>query len=278
MRTAKTIDELHVTLAQWHGQQQTIAFVPTMGNLHAGHVRLMKEARQHATRVVASIFVNPLQFNDADDLARYPRTLDQDTAALVAAGVDLLFTPQADELYPPGDVTRVHVAGLSEILCGAFRPGHFVGMSTVVCKLFNIVQADVALFGLKDFQQFKIIQRMVSDLALPIEVVGIDTVREADGLAMSSRNGYLSAEERACAPTLYRVLCDVRDGLRDGEKDLRTRERKAMQALQQSGLKPEYVSVRRVADLAEAQVSDNECVILAAAWLGKTRLIDNAVV
>lgn len=278
MRTATTIDDLRTTVSQWRSQQQTIAFVPTMGNLHAGHVRLMQEARKHATRVVASIFVNPLQFNDPADFARYPRTLDADAAALRAAGVDLLFTPQAAELYPPGDVTRVHVAGLSEILCGAFRPGHFVGMSTIVCKLFNIVQADVALFGLKDFQQFKIIQRMVADLAMPIAVVGIDTVREADGLAMSSRNGYLSAEERARAPVLYRALCKARDALRAGEKELRAVEAQAMQALQNSGFKPEYFSVRRAADLAEADTNDNDRVILAAAWLGKARLIDNVMV
>lgn len=278
MRTATTIDDLRTTVSQWRSQQQTIAFVPTMGNLHAGHVRLMQEARKHAARVVASIFVNPLQFNDPADFARYPRTLDADAAALRAAGVDLLFTPQAAELYPPGDVTRVHVAGLSEILCGAFRPGHFVGMSTIVCKLFNIVQADVALFGLKDFQQFKIIQRMVVDLAMPIAVVGIDTVREADGLAMSSRNGYLSAEERARAPVLYRALCKARDALRAGEKELRAVEAQAMQALQNSGFKPEYFSVRRAADLAEADTNDNDRVILAAAWLGKARLIDNVMV
>lgn len=278
MRTATTIDDLRTTVSQWRSQQQTIAFVPTMGNLHAGHVRLMQEARKHAARVVASIFVNPLQFNDPADFARYPRTLDADAAALRAAGVDLLFTPQAAEFYPPGDVTRVHVAGLSEILCGAFRPGHFVGMSTIVCKLFNIVQADVALFGLKDFQQFKIIQRMVVDLAMPIAVVGIDTVREADGLAMSSRNGYLSAEERARAPVLYRALCKARDALRAGEKELRAVEAQAMQALQNSGFKPEYFSVRRAADLAEADTNDNDRVILAAAWLGKARLIDNVMV
>lgn len=278
MLTAKTIDELHRILAQWSHEQQTIAFVPTMGNLHAGHVRLMQEARQHASRVVASIFVNPLQFNDTNDFARYPRTLDADAAALRGAGVDLLFTPQAEDLYPSGDVTRVHVAGLSEILCGAFRPGHFVGMSTIVCKLFNIVQPDVALFGLKDFQQFKIIQRMVADLAMPISLLGIETVREADGLAMSSRNGHLNAEERARAPALYRELCKSRDALRTGEYNPRALEDQAMQALQNNSFKPEYFSVRRAVDFSEAQAGDQDLMILAAAWLGKARLIDNVMV
>lgn len=278
MQTIDTIAATRALIARWRGQQQRIAFVPTMGNLHAGHVQLMHAARQHGTRVIASIFVNPLQFDDPNDFSRYPRTLDADLAALYTAGVDALFLPDAAEIYPPGDVTRIHVPGLSEILCGEFRPGHFSGMSTVVCKLFNIVQPDAALFGLKDYQQFRIIQRMVADLALPVALIGVETVRESDGLAMSSRNSYLNAEDRARAPNLYRTLCAARDVLRMGKMELRAVEKRSLQALQQAGFKPDYFSVRRAHDLAEAQPDDAKPVILAAAWLGKARLIDNIVV
>ena len=278
MFIADNIAELHRVLTVWHNQGDSIALVPTMGNLHAGHIRLVHEARKCAKRVVVSIFVNPLQFNDPNDFTRYPRTFAEDQIALAAAKTDLLFTPGAEEIYPPGDVTRVHVPGLSEMLCGAFRPGHFIGVTTVVNKLFNMVQPDVALFGLKDFQQFTIIHRMLLDLHMPVEIVGIETVRETDGLAMSSRNSLLSADERQRAPAMYRVLCAARDAVLKGETETAALEQNGMQALEQAGFKPEYFTLRRVVDLQPDDGSAHELVILAAAWLGNTRLIDNVTV
>ncbi len=278
MFIADTIAELHRILKSWNDHGDSIALIPTMGNLHAGHLRLVHEARKCAQRVVVSIFVNPLQFNDPNDFTRYPRTFADDQVKLAAAKADLLFTPGAEEIYPPGDVTRVHVPGLSEILCGAFRPGHFIGVTTVVNKLFNLVQPDVALFGLKDFQQFTIIHRMLLDLHMPVELVGIETVRETDGLAMSSRNSFLSADERQRAPALYRALCAARDAVMKGETEGAALEQRGMQALEQAGFKPEYFTLRRAADLQPDDGAVHERVILAAAWLGNTRLIDNLIV
>jgi len=278
MFIADNIAELHRVLTVWHNQGDSIALVPTMGNLHAGHMRLVHEARKCAKRVVVSIFVNPLQFNDPNDFTRYPRTFAEDQIALAAAKTDLLFTPGAEEIYPLGDVTRVHVPGLSEMLCGAFRPGHFIGVTTVVNKLFNMVQPDVALFGLKDFQQFTIIHRMLLDLHMPVELVGIETVRETDGLAMSSRNSLLSADERQRAPAMYRALCAARDAVSKGEVEIAALEQHGMQALEQAGFKPEYFTLRRAVDLQPDDGSAHELVILAAAWLGNTRLIDNVTV
>ena len=280
MFIADNIPELHRVLTVWHNQGDSIALVPTMGNLHAGHIRLVHEARKCAKRVVVSIFVNPLQFNDPNDFTRYPRTFAEDQVKLAAARADLLFTPGAEEIYPPGDITRVHVPGLSEILCGEFRPGHFIGVTTVVNKLFNMVQPDVALFGLKDFQQFTIIHRMLIDLCIPVEIVGIETVRETDGLAMSSRNSHLSADERLRAPAMYRALCAARDAVLkgEGEVEIAALEQRGMQALEQAGFKPEYFTMRRAADFQPDDGSAHELVILAAAWLGNTRLIDNVTV
>ena len=278
MFIADNITELHRVLTVWHNQGDSIALVPTMGNLHAGHLRLVHEARKCAQRVVVTIFVNPLQFNDPNDFTRYPRTFADDQAKLAAATADLLFTPGPQEIYPPGDVTRVHVPGLSEILCGAFRPGHFIGVTTVVNKLFNLVQPDVALFGLKDFQQFTIIHRMLLDLSLPVELVGIETVRETDGLAMSSRNSLLSTDERQRAPAMYHALCAARDAVIKGEIDPAALEQRGMQSLEQAGFKPEYFTLRHAADLQPADGTVHEGVILAAAWLGNTRLIDNVTV
>lgn len=273
------VAELRAQVRAWRAAGERIAFVPTMGNLHAGHLSLVREGRAHTERVVASIFVNPLQFGPSEDLDAYPRTLDADRRQLDATGCDLLFTPGVSEIYPRGQdtQTRVEVPGISDILCGASRPGHFVGVATVVCKLLNMVQPDLALFGEKDFQQLLVIRRLVEDLALPVEIVGVPTARESDGLAMSSRNGYLTPEERALAPALYRVLKATAERVRVGESVERA-EQAGLEALAMAGLRPDYLSVRRVEDLAPAGPGDRALVILAAAYLGRARLIDNLCV
>ncbi|MBN2885277.1 MAG: pantoate--beta-alanine ligase [Chromatiaceae bacterium] len=270
------IPSLRAQIAHWRAQGERVALVPTMGNLHAGHLSLIGEARRHAQRVVASIFVNPLQFGPGEDFAAYPRTLAEDRERLGAAGCDLLFAPGVETLYPHGQEghTRVEVPGLSDLLCGASRPGHFVGVATVVCKLLNLVQPDVALFGEKDYQQLLVIRRMVEDLALPVEIVGVPTVREPDGLAMSSRNGYLTPAERAQAPALYHALCAAAQSVRDGG-EVASVERTAREALAAAGLEPDYVQVCAARTLAPASPEDRERVILAAARLGRARLIDN---
>ena len=275
MITLHSVAELDGALGPERGRQR-IAFVPTMGNLHEGHLTLVRHARELAERVIVSIFVNPLQFGAGEDFDRYPRTLQRDADLLIAEGVDWLFAPSVEVMYPrpQAEQTKVLVPGISDILCGASRPGHFEGVATVVCKLFNLVRPDVALFGQKDYQQLMVIRRMVEDLAMPLQVVGVPTVREADGLAMSSRNGYLTPEERAIAPVLYRTLNDTAEGLRQG-KGSEGLERAAADALNKAGLRTDYFSIRRQADLAAAQAGDAALVILAAAWLGRTRLIDN---
>lgn len=251
-----------------------------MGNLHAGHLQLVERARGSARRVVVSIYVNPMQFGENEDLAGYPRTLEQDRAALEGRGVDLLFTPADGEVYPLGHwaSTRVEVPGLSDILCGAHRPGHFIGVATVVCKLFNMVRPDVAVFGEKDYQQLLVIRRMTADLCLALDIVSVATVREADGLAMSSRNAYLSVQERRRVPLLYRVLCQARERIRGGERDYGAVEADARRALREAEFHPDYVSVRRAADLEVPGAEDRHLVVLAAAALGKARLIDNILV
>jgi pantoate--beta-alanine ligase len=254
-----------------------VAFVPTMGNLHDGHLSLVRAARPLADRVVVSIFVNPLQFGAGEDFENYPRTLESDSAMLEGEGTDLLFAPPVALMYPkPQDQqTRVEVPGLSGLLCGASRPGHFVGVATVVCKLFNMVQPDVALFGKKDFQQLMVIQRMVEDLAMPVRIVGVDTRREPDGLAMSSRNAYLTPEERATAPVLYRVLSGVAEKLSAGSSDYAGLQAQTVAELDDHGFKVDYVSIRRAGDLREPSSDEGELVVLAAAYLGRARLIDN---
>ncbi|HEY0719804.1 MAG TPA: pantoate--beta-alanine ligase, partial [Gammaproteobacteria bacterium] len=221
MQTVTTIAELRAIITGWRKSGQRIAFVPTMGNLHRGHTTLIDAAKQYAERVVASIFVNPLQFGRGEDFGSYPRTPEADGAALADHGTDLLFLPSEAEIYPKGrdDVTVVDVPGISETLCGESRPGHFRGVATVVAKLFNIVQPDVALFGLKDYQQVAVLRRMVRDLNFPIAIVGVPTVRDADGLALSSRNGYLTSDERQRAPLLYQTLRFVAERLKAGERD-----------------------------------------------------------
>ena len=274
----ETISELRKIRALWH--DQSIAFVPTMGNLHAGHLSLIQYARTLASRVVVSIFVNPLQFGPTEDYATYPRTLDLDTQKLTQAGVDLLFAPSAQVIYPRGQVgmTMVTVPGLHDILCGVARPSHFTGVATVVTLLFHIVQPQAALFGEKDYQQLLIIRKLVSDLCLPIQVVSYPTVRENDGLAMSSRNGYLSPEEREQAPLLYRTLLQVRASLMTGVTDYQRLEENGHQTLQAAGFVPEYCTIRRAEDLTLPQVGDRQLIVLAAARMGRTRLIDNVQV
>lgn len=280
MITLDRISDLRQQVSKWRRSGQKIAFVPTMGNLHQGHLDLVKKAQSLADRVVVSIFVNPLQFGVGEDFESYPRTEVEDSEKLAALGTDLLFTPTVEEVYPrPRDVqTRVEVPGISDILCGASRPGHFVGVATVVCKLFNMVLPDVAVFGEKDFQQLMVIRLVAQDLCIPVEIVGLATVRESDGLARSSRNGYLSDDERDRAPNLYRVLQETASRLSSGERDFESLKQRACQELEQCGFGPDYFEIRRRTDLLAAEKTDTRLVILAAAQLGRARLIDNLVV
>jgi pantoate--beta-alanine ligase len=277
MLTEHSVSELRKRIQRWRDINQKVALVPTMGNLHAGHIALVKHAQQLADRVVVSIFVNPMQFGPKEDFAAYPRTPDADRLQLAVAGTDLLFTPEVDEVYPGGmgKVSRVEVPAFDGILDGASRPGHFTGVATVVTKLFNMVQPDMAVFGEKDYQQLLVIRRMVKDLCLPVQIVGHPTLREPDGLAMSSRNQYLSKSERAQAPLLRRVLAETGALLRDGSKDFSGLQAQAGRRLEEGGFKPDYVQVRNAESLAPAAEDDVRLVVLAAAWLGKARLIDN---
>jgi pantoate--beta-alanine ligase len=277
MQQIEAIEDLRAVVSHWRREGESIAFVPTMGNLHAGHIDLVNRASTLAARTVVSIFVNPLQFGPQEDYAAYPRTLEQDRQKLQAAGVDALFVPPVQVIYPQNldAVTRVQVPELSDILCGAFRPGHFSGVTTVVAKLFNLVQPDLALFGKKDYQQWCLIERMVRDLAIPVSIIGVPTVREADGLAMSSRNQYLQPKERELAPALYRCLVGVSDAVTAGNRVFAALEAGAMQQLKKLGFEPQYVEIRTAKGLVRPQAAEAELVVLAAAWLGRTRLIDN---
>lgn len=275
MQTITCISELRDQVAEWRRQGQSIAFVPTMGNLHSGHIALVNAARRQSDKVVVSIFVNPTQFGEGEDFETYPRTEQQDAEKLQVEQTDLLFMPNVSEMYPQAGLISVAVTGLSEHYCGASRPGHFNGVATVVCKLFNMVQPDMAFFGEKDFQQLAIIRRMVSDLNMPVQIHGVPIVRESDGLAMSSRNGYLTPEQRVLAPHLYRTLCWLRDAVLDGQVDFQTLIEQALAQLRQAGFEPDYLAISRAADLQKAGVDDCELVILVAAKLGGTRLIDN---
>lgn len=280
MQTVHGIVELRAQVAAWKRAGERVALIPTMGNLHRGHLRLVERARQLASRTVASIFVNPTQFGPNEDFAGYPRTLADDGRQLEAVGLDLLFAPEVAAIYPRplADMTQVSVPGLSQLLCGASRPIHFGGVATVVAKLFNLAQPDVAVFGEKDWQQLVIIRRMTADLDLPVEIIGVPTVREADGLAMSSRNGYLSAEERAIAPTLHAVLQAMAEQWRTGERDYGALENTAKARLAAAGFRPDYVEIRRADDLQRPESDDAALRIFAAAWLGRARLIDNLAV
>lgn len=274
MHIVNTVSELRDAIKAWRSIGQSVALVPTMGNLHAGHLTLVNEAKKKADRVVVSIFVNPAQFGAGEDFETYPRTEREDQEKLNALGADLLFQPTVSEVYTSDAKTVVSVTGLSEWYCGTFRPGHFNGVATVVCKLFNMAQPDIALFGLKDFQQLTVIRTMVRDLNIPVEIVGVETVREASGLAMSSRNGYLTAEEKTVGAKLYQSLCVARDAVLAGQS-YEEIERRALLFLQEASFQPDYFSVCRRSDLKKAGADDVELVLLAAARLSKTRLIDN---
>ena len=279
MITVHTVAELrqHVRATRQAGKR--VGFVPTMGNLHDGHISLIDRARSDSDFVVSSIFVNPLQFNDASDLDRYPRTLPQDQERLTAAQCDLLFAPNVNEMYPKGQDAQsiVHVPVVSEGLCGGSRPGHFDGVSTVVTKLFNQVLPDVAFFGEKDFQQVAVIRKMVDDLCMPIEIVTVPTARAEDGLALSSRNGYLSDQERQLATGLYQTLNEIADALNAGDAP-KAAIAAATERLNSRGFQTDYLEIRSATDLNEQVSGLSEVVILGAAFLGKARLIDNLVV
>jgi pantoate--beta-alanine ligase len=277
MNIVSNIHQLRAILTSWRERGERVAFVPTMGNLHAGHLHLVKNAQRHAQRVVVSIFVNPTQFGAGEDFASYPRTEQADCDKLRELGVDLVFQPSIDSLYSPDAKTFVTVKELSMLHCGAFRAGHFDGVATIVCKLFNLVQPDVALFGLKDFQQLAIIRLMVRDLFIPVDIIGIETVREDNGLAMSSRNGYLSVAEKHIAPVLYQTLTKAKQAVLIGD-DYRSIEQNAALELAQAGFKVDYFSICKADNLTIAQTGDNNLIILTAAKLGKTRLIDNIAV
>jgi pantoate--beta-alanine ligase len=277
MENIADIRELRVRLVQWRQDANRIALVPTMGNLHAGHADLIQRASSLADRVVVSIFVNPLQFGPNEDYASYPRTPDEDRRLLEALRADLLFQPEVPDMYPRGQATsaRVQVPDLENILCGAFRPGHFMGVATIVTKLLNLVQPDIALFGEKDFQQLMIIRRAATDLCIPVEIVGVPTMREPDGLAMSSRNRYLSAAEREVAPHIYRALSNARKAIESGMRDFDRLEKGGLAALQEAGFKPDYFAIRDANTLDMPGQQSRELVVLTAARIGRARLIDN---
>lgn len=277
MIVVRNIDSLRTAVRSRRTNSQMVAFVPTMGNLHPGHLDLVRVAAERAPVVVVSIYVNPLQFSPNEDLENYPRTFSADQSELQNYATDILFIPDDKSMYPRGleSQTKVEVPGLSETLCGEFRPGHFGGVVTVVNRLFNIVQPDIAVFGKKDYQQLMIIRRMVSDLAMPVDVIGVDTVRDHDGLALSSRNRYLTEEQRKIAPGLYRVLCEARNVLQDSQVDKLAVEVDGYQKLVSMGFFPDYFSIRRQGDLATPGPRDTALVILTAARLGNARLIDN---
>ena len=277
MNTVKSVRDVRAAVARARSEGKRIALVPTMGNLHSGHVALVTKAAQRADFVVASIFVNPLQFGPNEDLASYPRTLAADQEKLLQAGCHLLFTPSVEEMYPHGmaDQTLVRVPVVSEGLCGGSRPGHFDGVSTVVSKLFNMVQPDIAVFGQKDFQQLAVVNALVRDLNMPIQIIGEPTVRAADGLALSSRNGYLDESQRAAAPTLYQVIKGIAEAVRNGEHNLEQLLSNAKRDLETVGFRPDYLEIRQAVTLRPATPEDDDLVILGAAYLGTTRLIDN---
>lgn len=272
MRVIKTIRELRA----WRKGRKDVAFVPTMGNLHDGHMALIKAAKARADAVVVSIFVNRLQFGQGEDFDAYPRTLKADSEKLEAAGVSVLFAPDDEELYPRGgQECHVEPSTLQNELCGIYRPGHFRGVATVVLKLFNIVQPDIACFGKKDYQQLTIIRQMVEDLNLNVMIVPVDIGRADDGLALSSRNSYLSAEERQRAPQLFRAISGVVKALEKGTTQYADLEKAATKRLTDLGWKVDYLEIRRSEDLQQARPGDNNLIVLAAAYMGKTRLIDN---
>ena len=279
MNTVKNLQQLRAAISRARSEGKRIAFVPTMGNLHAGHIALIQHATERADFVVASIFVNPLQFGANEDLDSYPRTLVADQSKLLEAGCNLLFTPDAQDMYPQGmaQQTIVSVPGVSTGLCGGSRPGHFDGVATIVCKLLNMVQPDIALFGEKDFQQLAVIRKMVADLNMPVQIFGVPIVRDHDGLALSSRNGYLSAQQRAAAPALQQCLQALKAQIKNGRRDYAMLFEQFDTDLQATGFRLDYVELRDALSLQPAAVDSTQLVLLAAAYLGSTRLIDNLI-
>ena len=280
MLIIETLPLLRQQILRLRMEGKRVALVPTMGNLHDGHMKLVDEAKARADVVVVSIFVNPMQFDRPEDLARYPRTLQEDCEKLNKRKVDLVFAPSVKEIYPNGTETHtyVDVPGLSTMLEGASRPGHFRGVSTIVSKLFNLVQPDIASFGEKDFQQLALIRKMVADMGFDIEIVGVPIMRAKDGLALSSRNGYLTAEQRKIAPGLYKVLSSIADKLQAGERDLDEIITIAGQELNEKGFRADDIQIRDADTLLEVSETSKRAVILVAAWLGDARLIDNKMV
>ncbi len=280
MIVVHTKQELHEQLLDWRRNGDHVALVATMGNLHQGHVSLVELAREHAERVVVSVFVNPTQFGEDEDFEEYPRTLEKDTRRLKTVSADLIFAPDLETVYPFGleDATTISVPRITENFCGASRPGHFDGVTTVVARLFALVQPDTAIFGQKDYQQQLVIRHMSLDLNLPISIITAETVREEDGLAMSSRNQYLAAEERSTAPLLYEVLVNVGDQLQSGSRNFAELESKSIEKLSTAGFKVDYFSIRRAHNLQTPDRDCDELVVLVAAQLGAARLIDNIVV
>ncbi len=280
MRTVHSLKELRAILRGYRQQQKTVGLVPTMGNLHEGHISLVRKAAEAADIVVTSIFVNPMQFGANEDLDTYPRTLIEDQDKLSAAGNTLVFAPSAEEVYPDGLArhTRIVVPEVSDGHCGASRPGHFEGVATVVAVLFNMIQPDVAVFGEKDFQQLAVIRKMTRDLMMPVEVIGAPTVREKDGLAKSSRNTYLSEEERKIAPVVFRILEAVAAKIADGHNDFQVLAQEAGDSLSEAGLCLDYFNIANSHTLKPAAPEDRDVTLLVAAFLGTTRLIDNVSV
>ena len=284
MQIITSKDQLKKSIQAWRHAGEVIAFVPTMGNLHQGHLKLIDVAWQHADRVVVSIFVNPMQFNQGADFQNYPRTVEQDIEKLNPLEVNILYTPDENSIYPQGldNATKINVPGLTDVLCGEYRAGHFEGVATVVAKLFNLVKPDVAVFGEKDYQQLLIIQKMVDDLNFPIDIIGVETERESSGLALSSRNQYLSETEKQNASQLYRVLYNLAQQVTDRcqnnsseNANFHDLEKEALTQLENAGFKPEYIEVRSAQTLQAGDTSMNDLRVFAAAWLGQARLIDN---
>ena len=273
----ETIPLLRREIRRWRQEGKRVALVPTMGNLHEGHLTLVEEAKARADIVVVSVFVNPMQFDRPDDLARYPRTLQEDCEKLTRLGVDLVFAPSEKEIYPKGleQQTYVDVPSLSTMLEGASRPGHFRGVSTIVSKLFNLIQPDIACFGEKDFQQLALIRKMVADLSFDIDIVGVPIIRGQDGLALSSRNGYLTPDERRLAPRLYNIMSHLATQLENGERNIDELLEQTAGRLREAGLQPDELFVRDADTLLDVNVDTQTAVILVSAWLGKARLIDN---
>lgn len=277
MIVVDSIASLRALTGDWKRSGQTVGFVPTMGNLHDGHLKLVKRAKSHNDKVIVSIFVNPMQFGANEDLDAYPRTIEEDKAKLIADGADAVFLPSVSDMYPAGlDVqTYVEVPGISDVLCGASRPGHFRGVATVVSKLFNMAQPDDAFFGEKDYQQLQVIRTMVRDLSMAVTVHGVPTEREASGLAMSSRNGYLSAQEKATASLIYKAMQQMQTDIEQGNTDFVAIEKNAIAELEQHGFKNDYVRIVNAQTFMPARADDSHIVIVVALFMGKTRLIDN---